>query len=165
MSIKLRDFKLSDSSVVNAVAVAAFEQFRDLYSDWSTFVHRISGMASLSETGEIIVAEVDKDVIGAVAYVGPDREKALFFEPHWPIMRMLVVSPKARGIGAGRALADACIARAYRDKATIFALHTSPIMSVALPMYGRMGFRFLREAPPISGVPYGVYVKELDNLT
>lgn len=74
---------------------------------------------------------------------------------------MLVVSPKARGAGVGRALAQECLARARRDKAEVFALHTSPIMTVALLMYERMGFRFLRDAPAIHGVPYGIYVKSL----
>jgi hypothetical protein len=34
-------------------------------------------------------------------------------------------------------------------------------VTVALPLYLRMGFTPLREAPPIYGVPYGVYVKRL----
>lgn len=34
-------------------------------------------------------------------------------------------------------------------------------MHTALPMYLRMGFEFKGEAPPLFGVPYGVYVKQL----
>jgi hypothetical protein len=34
-------------------------------------------------------------------------------------------------------------------------------MTVALPMYRRMGFELASDAPPIHGVPYGVYVKRL----
>ena len=34
-------------------------------------------------------------------------------------------------------------------------------MTVALPMYLRMGFARVREAPDILGVPYAVYVKAL----
>ena len=43
----------------------------------------------------------------------------------------------------------------------VIALHTSPIMTVALPMYLRMGFERLRDAPPIRGVYYAVYTKML----
>ena len=43
----------------------------------------------------------------------------------------------------------------------MIALQTTPIMSVALPMYLRMGFVKLREAPDIYGVPYAVYAKSL----
>jgi ribosomal protein S18 acetylase RimI-like enzyme len=72
------------------------------------------------------------------------------------------VTPKARGFGIGHRLAEECIRRAQRDEAPLLALHTTPIMQVALPMYERMGFRFHGEAPTIFGVPYGIYIKHLD---
>jgi len=34
-------------------------------------------------------------------------------------------------------------------------------MEVALAMYLRLGFLLLREAPPVYGVPYSVYIKTL----
>ena len=52
-------------------------------------------------------------------------------------------------------------AATIRDFASAIALHTSPIMTVALPMYLRMGFAKLRDAPPILGVDYAVYTKAL----
>jgi putative SOS response-associated peptidase YedK len=58
----------------------------------------------------------------------PNRPKAPFFEPDWPIVRMLVVDPAARGRGVGRALMDECCRRARRDGSRVLALHTSPIM-------------------------------------
>lgn len=67
----------------------------------------------------------------------------------------------SRGKGIGRALTNECLARAKRDGANVIALHTSPIMTVALPMYQRMGFVKLRDAPPIFGVEYAVYTKAL----
>ena len=74
---------------------------------------------------------------------------------------MLVVDPEFRGKGIGRALSKECIARAKRDGSPIIALHTSPIMTVALPMYLRMGFVKAYDAPPIFGVAYAVYTKSL----
>lgn len=44
----------------------------------------------------------------------------------------------------------------------MIALHTSPIMTVALPMYLRMGFEYARDAPHLHGVPYRIYLKRLD---
>ena len=61
----------------------------------------------------------------------------------------------------GRALSMECIARAKRDASPIIALHTSPIMKVALPMYLKMGFVKAYDAPPIFGVAYAVYTKAL----
>jgi ribosomal protein S18 acetylase RimI-like enzyme len=73
----------------------------------------------------------------------------------------LVVDPPARGHGLGRALTEECIRRAQRDEAPIIGLHTTPIMTVALPMYLRMGFNLHGEAPPICGVPYAIYTMAL----
>ena len=108
------------------------------------------------------MAELAGRIVVAVAYVGPGAPKAAFFLPEWPIMRMLVVDPDARGQGIGRALAEECLRRAERDGAAEFALHTSEIMAVALPMYRRMGFTLAARAPDIHGVEYGIYVKALD---
>ncbi|MBU0622850.1 MAG: GNAT family N-acetyltransferase [Gammaproteobacteria bacterium] len=148
---------------VNLLAVQAFEQFNDVYQDWPTFVAKIGNMSALADAGEVIVAEVDGRIVGAVAYIGPGAPKAEFFRPEWAIMRMLVVAPAFRGQGIGSALAHECLHRAKRDGASEFALHTSELMQVALPMYLRMGFKLQSRAPAIHGVEYGVYVKALES--
>jgi GNAT superfamily N-acetyltransferase len=160
-STGLRDFQPTDIGAVNALGVAAFEQFASQYEDWPGFRAKIACMSSLAEAGEIIVAASGETVVGAVAYLGPQAPKSSFFPSTWAVMRMLVVCPESRGKGIGRALANACIAKAQRDGADVFGLHTSAIMSVALPMYRSMGFEFVREAPSIHGVPYGIYAKHL----
>ena len=58
-------------------------------------------------------------------------------------------------------MSDERVSRARRDGSPIIALHTSPIMSVALPMYLKMGFVKAYDAPPIFGVAYAVYTKAL----
>jgi hypothetical protein len=58
-------------------------------------------------------------------------------------------------------LSTECIVRAKRDGSPVMALHTSPIMTVALPMYLRMGFIKACDVPPIFGVAYAVYTKAL----
>jgi GNAT superfamily N-acetyltransferase len=158
---KLRDFSADDAAALNRVAVSAFAQFKEAYSDWPAMERGVSQMSQLSQAGEIVVAEVDGRIAGGVAYIGPGKPKATFFDPTWPIIRMLVVDPQARGHGLGRALTEACIHRAQRDRAPVIALHTTPIMTVGLPMYLRMDFKLHGEAPPIYGVPYAIYTLEL----
>lgn len=46
----------------------------------------------------------------------------------------------ARGKGLGHLLTEECIKRARPDKSWIIALHTTPIITVALPMYLLMEF-------------------------
>ena len=159
--IRIRDYQGSDADNLNRVAIAAFSQFREHYQDWPAMLAGLSKTSDLSASGEVIIAELQHAFAGAVAYFGPDRPKAPFFDQRWPIIRMLVVDPAFRGNGIGRALTDECIARARRDGSPIIALHTSPIMTVALPMYLRMGFVKAHDAPPIIGAAYAVYTKAL----
>jgi GNAT superfamily N-acetyltransferase len=159
--IKIRDYQSSDAEDLNRIAVLAFSQFCDHYQDWPAMLAGLSKTSELSATGEIIVAEFQNRLAGAVAYFGPGSRKAPIFDRSWPIIRMLVVDPAFRGKGLGHALSQECIARAKRDRSPIIALHTSPIMTVALPMYLKMGFVKAYDVPPIFGVAYAVYTKAL----
>jgi GNAT superfamily N-acetyltransferase len=159
--IRIRDYAPSDAEDLNRIAVSAFEQFRDHYDDWPAMRAGLSKTSDLSATGEIVVAEFQNRIAGAVTYFGPDKRKAAFFDPYWPVIRMLVVDPAFRGKGLGRILSMECIARAKRDGSSVIALHTSPIMTIALPMYLGMGFSRVADAPPIFGVEYAVYTKTL----
>lgn len=164
MAFELRDFAAADAEAVNRVALAAFGQYSEQYADWAQFARRIASMSSLAESSEIVVAVLGERIVGAVAYVAPGKPRAPYFSPEWAVMRMLVVDPSFRGRGIGHALADECMRRAARDGSAMIALHTSPIMEVALPMYLRMGFEFVREAPAIHGVAYGIYARRLEGI-
>jgi ribosomal protein S18 acetylase RimI-like enzyme len=160
-AVALRDFRVEDAKALNRVALAAFEQFKGEYADWLAMAERVSRMSKLAESGEIIIAEIDGRVAGGVAYLSPDKPKADYFDRSWAVIRSLVVDPVARGRGIGRSLTEECVRRARLDGASVIALHTAPIMTIALPMYLRMNFKLLRDAPPIHGVPYSVYILTL----
>lgn len=158
----LRDFREADTAHVSAVALAALDEFKSHYTNWPALAAIYGDISGLIKNGEIIVAEIENRIAGAVAYMPPCRPKASYFLQEWPAIRMLVVDPSCRGNGIGRALREECLARARRDRSLVIALHTSPIMTVALPMYLRMGFELAYDAPPVFGVPYAVYLKRLD---
>jgi ribosomal protein S18 acetylase RimI-like enzyme len=161
VSFVIRDFFETEADAVNRVAVAAFEEFRTAYSDWTAMVANLARMSTLAAVGELIVAEHTGTIIGAVTYVAPHRPKAAFFDGAWPVVRMLVVDPTCRGQGIGRALMGECVRRAYRDRADVLALHSSPIMTAALAMYRDMGFVYHGDGTPVFGVPTAVYVLQL----
>lgn len=161
MGFEILDFTQQDGEELTKLAVSSFEQYKDVYDDWDIFISRIAAMPSLAESSEIILAKIDGEIVGAVAYVAPHKPKAEFFEPEWALIRMLVVAPKVRGQGIGKALTNECIDRAKRDDAKTVALHTSEVMQTALAMYLRMGFEYKKEAPIIFGMKYGVYTMNI----
>src|SRR3712207_6734130 len=109
--MNVRDFAPADAAAVNRVALAAFAQYEGVYSDWEALSRAVGAMAGLAQSGRIFVAEsMAGKIVGAVAYIGPRSEpRADFFDPEWPIVRMLGVDPEARGQGIGRRLTQACI--------------------------------------------------------
>lgn len=148
-----------DAAAVDAVAISAFQQYEAVYSNWDILMRSVGAMSALVCHSEVLVADVGGSIVGAVAYFAPGAmSRAGFLEPEWPVIHMLVIAPVARGLGIGRLLTEACVARARRDGARLIALHTSPTMKVALAMYLRMGFVLKRTAPDRFGVPDEVYL-------
>lgn len=159
--IRIRRFAEADRAAVNAVARAAFAQYAQDYADWPSFIEGIGRMAELARDADLLVAEQDGEIAGAVAHLGPGRPRAAFFPPEWSVIRMLVVDPRRRGQGAGRALVEECLRLARDAGAPAVGLHTSPVMASALRMYEALGFVRDADLPPIRGVAYGRYVLAL----
>jgi ribosomal protein S18 acetylase RimI-like enzyme len=158
MGILIRDYLQLDREGTNRIALAAFAQYEGYYEDWKTFSEGIARMADLASDADVIVAEHDGRVVGAVAHVGPGRPRNAIFPDDWSIIRMLVVDPGERGQGIGKRLVAACLEHARQAEAPVVGLHTSPIMVHALSLYTALGFERDRDLPPIRGVPYGRYV-------
>jgi GNAT superfamily N-acetyltransferase len=154
----IRPYAPRDRDAVNAAARAAFAQYAGDYADWPGFIEGIGRMADLAADADVLVAEQDGVIVGAVAHVGPGRPRSAIFPMEWSVIRMLVVDPQRRGQGAGRELVAGCLRLALQAGAPAVGLHTSPIMGSALRMYEAIGFVRDSDLPPIRGVPYGRYV-------
>lgn len=154
----IRHFQPPDRDAVNAVAYAAFAEYQHAYEDWPTFSDRLARMADLAGQADLIVAEAEGKIVGAVVHVGPGKPRSATFLDDWSVIRMLVVAPGHRGRGIGQQLLAACLRCAIRDRAPAVGLHTSPMMATALRMYLNLGFTRDRELDPIHGVPYARYV-------
>ena len=75
---KLRDYQPSEDTAVNYIALFAFKQFENQYSDWPSFSNKIANMAMLAEHAELFVAHSSDKIVGAVAYVASGKPKQLF---------------------------------------------------------------------------------------
>jgi ribosomal protein S18 acetylase RimI-like enzyme len=157
VSVRVRACAGADREAVNAVARAAFAQYEHDYMDWPGFIDSIGRMAELADHADVLVAEREGRIVGAVAHVGPGRPRGAMFPEDWSVIRMLVVDPAARGQGAGRRLVAGCLRLALEAGAPVVGLHTSPVMASALRMYQAVGFVRDRDLEPIRGAPYGRY--------
>ena len=160
----IRQFAAADKDRVNAIARAAFAEYEGQYGDWPTFIEGIGRMAGLAADGDLLVAEREGVIVGAVVHVGPGRPRSPVFPEEWSVIRMLVVAPDARGHGAGRQLVAACLDCARAAGAPVVGLHTSPVMVSALRLYTAIGFRRDRDLAPIRGVAYGRYVLPAEGI-
>ena len=115
-------------------------------------------MSRIADEGELLVAETGGRIVGCVGYIPPGRSRSAVFEKDWAALRFMAVDPQARGQGISRSLAEECARRAKRDGAAHLALFTSPAMAIAIAMYKRMGFRFVRRIDPVYGMQAELYL-------
>jgi DNA-binding MarR family transcriptional regulator/GNAT superfamily N-acetyltransferase len=87
------------------------------------------------------VAEVDGERVGCV-FVVCNAE-----DPTAAQLRCLIVDPKARGMGIGKQLVDACIAFATQAGYTKMLLWTNDILVSARRIYQAAGFALVSEEP------------------
>ena len=158
MNIRVRAFRAEDADAVNRITVAAYEQYRNEFANWTQIAAYFADTANLANEVEFLIAEgTQREILGVVGYVAPNRPRDNMFEPEWAVIRRLAVDPVSQGHGVGRLLTEECITRARHDGALVIALHTSPVLKVAFSMYARLGFSHHEDSADIQGVPYGVY--------
>jgi ribosomal protein S18 acetylase RimI-like enzyme len=122
-------------------------------------------VAARVASAEVLVAtDEDHTLLGCVTYVHGPGPFAETDAPNDATIRMLAVEPTTQGQGVGRALVDACLARAREAGVRRVVLRTRRVMVAAHHLYESLGFR--REPSHDEIVPgeYELlgYVLELD---
>ena len=105
------------------------------------YAEELRDVASRAGVVPVLVAvDPDGTMLGTVTYVpgpGPYAESEREDEAGF---RMLAVAPWAQGRGVGRALVEACIARARAEGRSAIAILTRPSMRTAHKLYETLGF-------------------------
>lgn len=160
----VRNARPSDSDAINHLCVEAYVEFRRTIGEanWQRLRETLSRASDLATEGELIVAEDSSGVLGIVLYKPPDNDKGVAPKSAW--LQTLAVSPLHRGKGIGRALTRECIDRARKDGATSIGLTTAEMMTVARPMYERLGFIRESDLGERFGVDHARYVLELRSV-
>lgn len=161
-SLSVRDIRPSEYEDVAGLSVEAYQEFADGIApeDWATMRSNVRNVEKRAKEGNVIVAERDGRLVGAVAYYGPGTPRHERFPSEWALVIMLAVRPADRRKGIGRLLTEECIRRARQDGARQVGLHTSELMIAARSLYEDLGFRQQRKFR-MYGLRYWVYVLEL----
>lgn len=101
---------------------------------------QLRAVGSRAETATVLVAEADDRLLGTVTVATRGGHWAEQAVPGEAVIRMLVVSPEARGSGAGAALVQACLDAARADGCTLVRLSSQESMTAAHRLYERAGF-------------------------
>ncbi len=110
----------------------------------------------------LLVAEgAGGDLVGTVTYVRPGTPLSEVSRPDEAEIRMLAVSPAARGGGLGELLTRACLDQARAEGYAALVLSSATWMVAAHRIYERMGFARLPERDwqpraDVSLVAYGL---------
>jgi ribosomal protein S18 acetylase RimI-like enzyme len=142
----LRDARPSDRNAIEAVTLAAYQQYAALMPGyWEGYRQNILATLADVQAAEQIVAQRATSIVGTVllypAGTAIDTPAGTLVSLTAPEVRLLAVEPAARGRGIGAALMHECSRRARASGARALTLHTADIMEAAIRLYERLGFQ------------------------
>ncbi|OCT12380.1 GCN5 family acetyltransferase [Paenibacillus pectinilyticus] len=142
--VLIREANDGDRDAIRKVLEDAYGQYRAVLppEGWDQYKENIVASVDSDTPIARIIAEIDGEIIGSsllfqsseTAYGAPE------LGIHSPILRLLAVSPSARGRGIATLLIKENIKRAIELGATTLHLHTSDMMESAVKLYERLGF-------------------------
>jgi ribosomal protein S18 acetylase RimI-like enzyme len=139
--IEIREVRPGEHEALARLTVAAYLEVPGVAGD-SEYLEELADVVGRAAQVPVLVAvdTATKAVLGGVTYVpgpGPFAETEQADEAGF---RMLAVDPAAQGRGVGRALVEACVARARAAGRRRLVLLTLPTMTSAHALYRSMGF-------------------------
>lgn len=140
--LTIRDARPDELDAVGEMMAQAYQQYERIIGKegWEGYRANILDVRSRLPVSQLIVAELDGEIVGAVTLF-LDITHADGEWPHdWAGIRLLATSPKHRGKGIAHALMAECAKRAKQAGLKALGLHTAEFMKDAKQMYERMGF-------------------------
>lgn len=166
----IRDALKEEYPFVRELRLNAYQEYASKLSKthWEVLQQSIISDEDLEDGIERIVAELDGEIIGSVTLF-PAKTKAykglLEDEVEYPELRMLAVSPNARGKGAAIALVTECLRRSKENGFNALGLHTADYMESAIKLYENLNFERLPDndfQPLDDGIIVKAFVKRLN---
>ncbi|MFP4975567.1 GNAT family N-acetyltransferase [Paenibacillus sp. CN-4] len=143
--IIIRDALVCDREAIAAVLLDAYSQYSAVLPEafWLEYKQSILDSVHGDAPFARIIAEVDQQIVGSALLF--NSSEAAYGRPelgiHSPVLRLLAVSPAARGRGIATLLIQEAAQRALASGASTLHLHSSDRMASAIRLYGRLGFK------------------------
>jgi GNAT superfamily N-acetyltransferase len=146
--VNIRNAFIQELPVLRELRINAYKEHEHKINKdhWKVLSEQISKEVEMQPEVEQMVAEIDGKIVGTVVLFAPQMDAysgLMEEEPDYPELRMLAVSPDARGKGVASALIKECIQRAKNKGFTALGLHTADFMESAIALYGQLGFERL----------------------
>ena len=142
--IEIRSAHPSEHTRIAELTRTAYAEYGQLMSPtgWSALAAAVESALATDQPVDRIIALRNGELVGSVMLynAGADAYAGLTEKAGVPEVRMLAVSPSARGLGIGEQLVKECMRRARDAGADQLGLHTSASMRAAIALYERMGF-------------------------
>jgi len=151
--ILIRDALPEELDRIEKLVKTAYREFRPQFPEkvWRAWMDNVSQTVR-SPAGMLIVAVVGEVIEGVIKFYPDASESGL---GHWPAgvaaIRILAVSPGARGRGYGTLLAAASLRRARAMRISTIFLFTGEFMHAARHIYEKLGFQRAPEFDPHPG--------------
>ena len=143
----IREALATEWETIRELRVQAYEEHAKNIPEahWLALKKAILSDADVYPGADQMVAIVDGEMVGSVVLfpAKTDAYEGFVEEMDYPEIRMLAVSPHARGKGVASALITECIRRSKEKGYQAIGLHTGEFMHSAMRLYERFGFERL----------------------
>jgi ribosomal protein S18 acetylase RimI-like enzyme len=136
--VTIRSVTEDESEEAGELVVVAYRTLGDAGDEF--YESELRDVAGRVAVGEVLVAEVAGRIVGCVSLGHGATSLSEVDDPGVATIRMLGVSPEARGQGIGEALVRKCIERAREAGNRRVRLDTRTSMKSAQRLYERLGF-------------------------
>jgi GNAT superfamily N-acetyltransferase len=160
MTFAVRDARPEEYTAVGELTAEAYRvdgllDEHELPTDAAYEAKLLDAARRAREADLWVAVDADGTLLGTVTWCPPRSPwRELAHADHQGEFRMLSVAPAGRRRGVGRALVEACLTRARRDRMTELVIWSHPRMLGAHALYDRMGFQraYDLDGSPVPGV-------------
>lgn len=144
--VTIENLQDHEKDQVGRLLVESYSEYKDRYQkleDWEEYAKDLAASVHSSLVDRILVAKADNEILGTLQLYS--NSEMAYNDPALgitsPIIRMLAVSPTARGKGIAQALIQECIHYSRDLGASHLYLHSGEMMSKAIRLYEWLGFK------------------------